>query len=194
MTNKRFFLLFSLLFLLFISLVTIIILYSRTSKNEKINIIKNTYTENSIKKKPIDVKSNLKEFTLIIPSSKKESFNNFLEKLGFFENDGIFNIRTSKRISAQKLKIILRENLEKPVYEIKDENENLWDAVQIDYFDNGEVVINVFRKDWGEKYVNLLINDAIVRIASKTHKPFDIPLDDNGKIMVNQNFFVVQKI
>lgn len=121
----------------------------------------------------------------------KENLDSFLEKIGSRDGE-ILNIKNGNLVKIKELKIILTNSVDSPIYQSLDKDGNLWDAVGLSY-DDDEMVLSLFRKDWRGGHVNLLINNAMLRVGAKTKKAFDQQLSDEEKQWVNEKLFLVQK-
>lgn len=179
------------LFLLSLIIFGLYLLVDRFSSKQNISNINNNLASNEIE---LSLQSKVPNVDIAISSTQKEALFSFLTNWGLFSENGVTILGTNNWMTVKKLSIILKDNLENPLYQITDGDNNLWSAVQIEYPSNDEVSISVFRKDWNEYSTNLLINDALLRISKNTQKAFDIKLDDSEIELINRVFFNIRTI
>ena len=124
----------------------------------------------------------------------ESDFENFLNSIGFWKENGMMDIKTNKSFTAKNLIIILSPltAMNNATVQTVDSNKITWNAIDIKVDEKNDMIVSVFRKDWNEYTINLLINEALWRTSAKYHLMFSQELTDQEKRLINQQFIKVE--
>src|SRR3989344_8423771 len=106
----------------------------------------------------------------------------------------MMDIKTNKSFTAKNLIIILSPltAMNNATVQTVDSNKITWNAIDIKVDEKNDMIVSVFRKDWNEYTINLLINEALWRTSAKYHLMFSQELTDQEKRLINQQFIKVE--
>lgn len=127
----------------------------------------------------------------------KDGLDGYLESLNFFGKSVVSDMSNPiyNKNNATKMVIALVKDVKEPFYVVRDKDGNIWDAIGESIGADGTVKIDIYRRDWDEKKVNLRLSQTVFMISQGgvTVRGKDLfndympdPKNLNGYIRVNE--------